>query len=77
MLDDGQVMHGWDDARWTLSRVVELIERRFSVSYPLRGVSHLLHRNGYRQQVPARRATERDPEAIASWRRRRWPSVRG
>jgi transposase len=77
MLDDGPVVHGWDDARWTLARVAELIERRFSVSYTLRGVSYLLHRMGYSQQVPTRRAIERDPAAIASWHRRRWPSVRG
>ncbi|MEU4425588.1 winged helix-turn-helix domain-containing protein [Actinoplanes sp. NPDC024001] len=77
MLDDGPIVHGWDDARWTLARVAELIERRFSVSYTLRGVSYLLHRIGYSQQVPTRRALERDPQAIANWHRRRWPSVRG
>jgi transposase len=77
MLDDGPVVHGWDDARWTLARVAELIERRFEITYTLRGVSYLLHRIGYSQQVPTRRAIERDPEAIASWHRRRWPSVRG
>jgi transposase len=77
MLDDGPVVHGWDDARWTLARVAELIERRFEVTYTLRGVSYLLHRIGYSQQVPTRRAIEPDPEAIASWHRRRWPSVRG
>lgn len=77
MLDEGPVVHGWDDARWTLSRIAELIERRFEVTYTLRGVSYLLHRIGYSQQVPTRRAIERDPEAIASWHRRRWPSVRG
>jgi len=77
MLDAGPVVHGWDDARWTLARVAELIERRFGVSYTLRGVSYLLHRIGYSRQVPTRRAIERDPEAIASWHRRRWPSVRG
>ncbi len=77
MLDDGPVVHGWDDARWTLARVADLIERRFGVSYTLREVSYLLHRIGYSQQVPTRRAIERDPEAIASWHRRRWPSVRG
>lgn len=77
LLDDGPVVQGWDDARWTLARVAELIERRFEVSYTLRGVSYLLHRMGYSQQVPTRRAIERDPEAIASWHRRRWPSVRG
>lgn len=77
MLDDGPVVHGWDDARWTLARVAELIERRFAITYTLRGVSYLLHRIGYSQQVPTRRAIERDPEAIATWHRRRWPSVRG
>lgn len=77
ILDEGPVRHGWDDARWTLTRVAEVIERHFGVSYTLRGVSYLLHRIGYSQQVPTRRAIERDPEAIASWHRRRWPSVRG
>ena len=77
ILDDGPVAHGWDDARWTLARIAELIERHFAITYTLRGVSYLLHRIGYSQQIPTRRAIERDPEAIASWHRRRWPSVRG
>jgi transposase len=77
LLDRGPVEQGWADARWTLARVAEVIERRFGVSYTLRGVSYLLHRIGYSQQVPTRRAIERDPAAIATWHRRRWPSVRG
>lgn len=77
MLDEGPTVHGWSDARWTLTRVAEVIERRFGVCYTLRGVSYLLHRIGYSQQVPTRRAIERDPEAVAGWHRRRWPSVRG
>jgi hypothetical protein len=71
------VEQGWQDARWTLARVAAVIERRFGVAYTLRGVSYLLHRIGYSRQVPTRRAIERDPEAIATWHRRRWPSVRG
>jgi putative transposase len=54
-----------------------VIERRFEITYALRGVSYLLHRMCYSQQVPTGRAIECDPEAIASWHRRRWPSVRG
>jgi transposase len=77
LLDRGPVEQGWADARWTLARVADVIERRFGVSYTLRGVSYLLHRIGYSQQVPTRRAIERDPAAIATWHRRRWPSVRG
>jgi putative transposase len=77
MLDEGPVVHGWVDARWTLARVAELIERSFGISYTLRGVSYLLHRMGFSLQVPARRAVERDPKAIATWRQRRWPAVKG
>ena len=77
VLDEGPVVHGWTDARWTLARVAEVIERRFGVTYTLRGVSYLLHQMGYSLQVPARRAVERDPEAIIGWRRRRWPAVKG
>ena len=77
MLDEGPVVHGWGDARWTLARVAELIERRFGVPYTLRGVSFLLHRMGYTLQVPARRPVERDEQAISTWRRRRWPAVKG
>ena len=77
-LECGPAAHGWaEDQRWTLARVAVLIGRLFHVRYTLRGVSYLLHRIGYSQQVPTRRAIERDPEAIASWHRRRWPSVRG
>ncbi|MEO3744745.1 helix-turn-helix domain-containing protein [Plantactinospora sp. B5E13] len=42
-LDEGPLAHGWEDARWTLARVAEVIERRFAVGYTLRGVSYLLH----------------------------------
>ncbi|MFI6244466.1 winged helix-turn-helix domain-containing protein [Micromonospora sp. NPDC050795] len=71
----GPVAQGWADARRTLARVAEVIERRFGVGYTLRGVSYLLHRMGYSLQVPARRAVERDPEAIEGWQRRRWLPV--
>ncbi|MEU4422524.1 winged helix-turn-helix domain-containing protein [Actinoplanes sp. NPDC024001] len=77
LLDRGPAGQGWTDARWTLTRVAEVIERRFGVCYTLRGVSYLLHRIGYSRQVPTRRAIERDPAAITTWHRRRWPSVRG
>lgn len=76
-LDEGPVVHGWADARWTLARVAELIERLFGVGYTLRGVSYLLHRMGYSLQVPARRAVERDHQAIMTWHRLRWPAVKG
>src|SRR3954470_13014978 len=42
VLDEGPVVQGWADARWTLARVAEVIERRFGITYTLRGVSYLL-----------------------------------
>ena len=58
-------------------RVAMLIERLFSVSYTLRGVSFLLHRLGFSPQVPAHRAFERDEDAVAEWRSATWAKVRG
>jgi transposase len=77
-LDAGPAAYGWDrDQRWTLARVAELIGRLFHVSYTLRGVSYLLHRNGFTPQVPAHRAAERDEAAIDQWRAVTWEKARG
>jgi transposase len=77
-LDAGPAAYGWaEDQRWTLARVAELIRRMFRVSYTLRGVSYLLHRNGFTPQVPAHRAAERDEAAIAEWRAVTWEKARG
>lgn len=76
-LGRGPAAHGWPDQRWTLSRVATLIGRLFHVRYTPRGVSYLLHRIGFSPQVPARRAVERDEQAIAEWRAGTWAKVRG
>jgi len=68
-LKAGPAAYGWkQDQRWTLTRVTTLINRLFSVSYTLRGVSYLLHRLGYSPQVPVHRAIERNEDAVAEWR---------
>ena len=51
--------------------------RLFGASYTLRGVSYLPHRLGFSPQVPARRAFERDEDAVAEWRTATWTKVRG
>jgi transposase len=77
-LDAGPAACGWDeDQRWALARVAELVRRLFGVRYTLRGVSYLLHRNGFTPQVPAHRAAERDEAAIAGWRATTWQKARG
>jgi transposase len=52
-LDAGPAVYGWArDQRWTLSRVAELIQRLFHVSYTLRGVSFLLTATGSPRRSP-------------------------
>ncbi|MEV0097418.1 winged helix-turn-helix domain-containing protein [Streptomyces sp. NPDC050738] len=71
----GPTAHGWPDQRWTLTRVKTVIGRRFHKSYTLQGVRKLLIRHGFSCQVPARRALERDDEAITGWVKETWPQV--
>ena len=73
----GPAEHGWADQRWTLARITALIGRLFHVRYTLRGTSYLLQRIGFTVQVPARRAAERNEQAIATWRTETWAKVRG
>ena len=74
-LEEGPAAHGFgEDQRWTLARVADLITRLFHTRCILRRVSYLLHRMGFSPQVPAHRAVERDEDAIATWRRERWPA---
>ncbi|ALO11705.1 Putative transposase [Streptomyces venezuelae] len=65
-LAKGPAAHGWEDQRWTLSRVKTVIGRRFHLTYTVQGVRNLLVRNGWSCQVPARRVMERD-DAVAGW----------
>jgi transposase len=46
-LEEGAAAHGWDDQRWTTSRIATLIAERFQVSYTARGVAYLLDRLGW------------------------------
>jgi transposase len=77
-LDRGPAAHGWvEDQRWTLARVAVVIDRLYGVRYTPRGTSYLLHRIGWSPRMPARRAVERDEDAIAAWRASTWAKVRG
>ncbi len=76
-LQAGPAAWGWDDQRWTLARITELIEHLFDVVYTPAGVDALLHRLGWSVQVPARQAAERDEAQVAEWKNQRWPRVKG
>jgi transposase len=76
-LDRGSDAHGWDDQRWTLARVTQLIKELFRIDYTPRGVSYLLHRIGWSPQAPVHRAIERDEEQITTWVKETWPYIKG
>ncbi|MBY8880001.1 winged helix-turn-helix domain-containing protein [Streptomyces sp. PLK6-54] len=75
-LERGPLVHGWTDQRWTLARIKTLIGRLFHVSYTVEGTWQLLKRHGWSWQQPARRAIERDDDAVEVWKKETWPRVR-
>jgi putative transposase len=76
-LEQGPAEAGYSDQRWTLARVAALITTMFGHRLSLQTVAVLLHRMGWSPQQPVHRAVERDEQAIAGWRRWRWPAVKG
>jgi transposase len=76
-LAEGAEANGYPTELWTLQRVAEVIERLTGVSYHPARVWYILRQQlGWTWQRPARRATERDDEAIARWVKQRWPQVK-
>jgi len=67
---------GHATALWTLPRVVALIAQRFGHRYSTAQASRLLRQMGWSCQKPARRALERDEQAIRVWKQRRWPAIK-
>jgi transposase len=76
LLDAGPAAAGWEDQRWTLARVRDLITRKFRVRYTIPGTWYLLRRRGWSCQPGARRATERDDGAVEVWKKETWPRVK-
>ena len=76
-LAKGPAAHGWEDQRWTLGRIKTVIGRCFHLTYTIQGVRTLLVRGGWSCQVPARRAMERDGDAVAGWVKEVRPRAEG
>jgi transposase len=75
-LTKGPLAHGYATDMWTLQRVAEVIEATTGVSYHPGHVWKLLRQMGWSRQRPARRAVERDDDAIARWVKEDWPRVK-
>ncbi len=76
-LANGPEANGYATDLWTLARVAEVIQHVSGVSYHPRHVWRILREQlGWTWQRPARRATERNEEAIHQWVKGRWPQVK-
>ena len=72
-LRQGARANGFDTDHWTLARVTTVIEQTTGARYHPGHTWKLLRRMGWRLQRPARRAVERDEQAIARWVAEDWP----
>jgi transposase len=73
----GAEASGYPNDVWTLQRVAEMIDRLTGVSYHPAHVWSILRRDlKWSWQRPARRATERNDEAIHQWVKKRWPALK-
>jgi transposase len=68
--------HGFGTELWTLKRVGAVIERMHGVRFSQTQVWRILGSLGFSPQKPDKRAIERDEDAVRSWRRRTWPSLK-
>jgi transposase len=75
-LTKGPLENGYPTDMWTLQRVAEVIESETGVTYHPGHVWRILRQMGWSRQRPARRAVERDDEAIANWVKKEWPRVK-
>jgi transposase len=73
----GAEANGYPNDVWTLQRVAEVIERLTGVTYHPAHVWWLLRQDlKWSWQRPARRATERNDDAIQQWVKQRWPQLK-
>jgi transposase len=76
-LRKGPKDNGFSTDMWTLARVADVIEQVTGVRYSITQTWTILReRLGWSSQRPARRAVERDDEAIDKWARTEWPRIK-
>ena len=66
---------GFTTDLWTARRVAELIRQKLGVVYNPNYLREWLAKRGYSPQKPARRAKERDPQAVNRWVKQDWPRI--
>ena len=72
----GPLALGYKTDLWTLKRIAQIIRRQFGVKYHPGHVWKILRQLNWSCQKPERRATQRDEQAIAHWKRYIWPHIK-
>lgn len=76
LLLQGPEAHGFPTPLWTCPRVAQLIADHFGVRYHEGHVWKLLRALHWSPQRPVGRARERNEEAIRTWKRKTWPTIK-
>ncbi len=76
LLQQGAEAYGFWGAVWTRERVAKVIAQELGVVYSHAHISKILKKIGGTQQKPARRALQRQEEAIARWKHQTLPALK-
>jgi transposase len=74
-LTESPTRHGFRTDLWTARRVADLIRTKLGVEFHPHYLREWLTKRNYTPQKPARRARQRDPEAVAGWLENDWPRI--
>src|SRR3989337_651369 len=76
LLLEGALAYGFPNELWTLKRIAQVIRNEFGIAYHPNHLGRLLRRAGWSCQVPKRRAIQQNEEAVAHWKRYKWPHIK-
>ena len=72
----GAPAFGFSGDVWTAGRVAAVIKKEWQVAYHPSHVARLLRACGWNRQKPARRARQRNEEAVQEWQEARLPALK-
>lgn len=72
----GAEAYGFLGDVWTQARVAAVIEVEFGIRYHRDHINRILREIRWTQQKPTEQATQRNEEAIAQWKKERWPEIK-
>jgi len=75
-LAESPTKHGFRTDLWTAKRVAELVRTKLGVAFHPNYLREWLTKRNHTPQKPARRAKQRNPEAIAAWLKKDWPRIK-